>query len=78
MADVGRRLSRLTPRNNSMRVNEAESIDDYFSLHRLDRIDDYCNRSNVQLFERLNKKLSDPGKKSRMDGADLLSINIYT
>ena len=51
MANVRGRLSGLTPRNNSMRVDKAECINDYFPLHRLDRINDYCNRSTIQLFK---------------------------
>ena len=51
MANVRRRLSRFTPRNNSMRIDEAEGINDDLPLHRLDRIDDYCNRSAIQLLK---------------------------
>jgi hypothetical protein len=47
MANVRRRLSGFTPRDNSMRINKAEGIND----HRLDRIDDYCNESTIQSFK---------------------------
>ena len=51
MANVRRRLSGFTSRDNGMRINEAEGINDHFPLHRLDRIDDYCNRSPIQSFK---------------------------
>ena len=51
MANVRRRLSGFTPRNNSMRINKAEGIDDHLPLHGLDRIDDHCNGSTIQSFK---------------------------
>ena len=51
MANVRCRLSGFASRNNSVRVDKAESINNHFPLHRLDRIDDYCNGSTVQLFK---------------------------
>ena len=77
MANVRRRLSGFTPRNNSMRINKAEGVNNHFPFHRLDRIDDYCNRSTIQSFKWLKEGIRTRGKEDVMDKADLLSINIH-
>lgn len=54
MPDIRRRLARFTAGDNGLRVNEPECVDDHFSFHGLDGINNNCHRTRVQGLERLH------------------------
>lgn len=55
MTNIARTLPRLQPHHDALRIDRSESVDDYFSLDGLNRIDDYRDRSRIKLFEGLTK-----------------------
>jgi len=54
---VARRLSRLLTRHDGGRRNSSESVDDDFTSHGLDRVDNDSHRSRVELLEGLRFKM---------------------
>lgn len=53
VADVGRCLAGLVAHHEGLRVDEAEGVDDNFSLYGLDGVDDDCDGARGELLERL-------------------------
>ena len=51
--DVGRRLARLLPDDDAVRVDEPEGVDHDFAFDGLDRVDDDGDGAAVELLERL-------------------------
>jgi len=60
-----------------MRVDKAESVDDYFPLHRLNGIDDHSDRSRVKRLKRLIEMVSDERRESLDGEAYLLGIDVH-
>lgn len=53
MSQIGSRLARLLAKHKGLWVNEAEGINDDFTLDGLDGVDDNGDSTRGELFERL-------------------------
>lgn len=53
MPQIGSGLARLLPKHQRLWVDEAEGVDDDFTLDGLDRVDNNGNCTRSELFERL-------------------------
>lgn len=68
MSDVGRRLAGFLARHEGLWVYEAEGIDDDFSFHGLDGVDDYGDGAGGELFEGLLRVDVDGGEPAAESG----------